>query len=84
MAIFSSALSQFRTTSGSLDVSITNDVDCAGIVLISDDHLFRVQVNEEAYVSVNKLKIGFYDESARELIQALLDFAILNDYRPPK
>jgi hypothetical protein len=81
MAKFKPALTEFRTTSGELDVSITNAIGMAGFSLGSFDHLFRISINDQPFMLANNIKIGFYDETARELLQALFDFARSEGYQ---
>ena len=81
MAKFKNALTEFRTTSGELDLSISNAIGVAGFSLVSLDHLFRISINDQPFLLANNIKIGFYDESAKEFIQALFDFARSEGYQ---
>ena len=81
MAKFKNALTEFGTTNGELDLSITNSIGVAGFSLVSLDHLFRISINDQPYMLANNIKIGFYDEMAKEFIQALFDFARSEGYQ---
>ena len=81
MAKFKNALTEFRTTSGELDLSISNAIGLAGFSLVSLDHLFRISIDGQPFMLANNIKIGFYDETAKEFIQALFDFARSEGYQ---
>jgi hypothetical protein len=81
MVKFKNELVEFRTTSGELDLSITNAIGVAGFSLVSLDHLFRISINDQPFMLANNIKMGFYDETAKEFIQALFDFASSEGYK---
>ena len=81
MAKFKNELVEFRTTNGELDLSISNAIGVAGFSLVSLDHLFRISINDQSFMLANNIKIGFYDEMAKEFIQALFDFARSEGYQ---
>ena len=81
MAKLKNELVEFRTTNGELDLGITNAISVAGFSLVSLDHLFRISINDQSFMLANNIKIGFYDETAREFIQALFDFASSEGYQ---
>ena len=81
MAKLKNELVEFRTTNGELDLSISNAIGVVGFSLVSLDHLFRISINNQPFLLANNIKIGFYDESAKEFIQALFDFARSEGYQ---
>ena len=84
MARFINEVQNYASADDSIYIAIGCDIDLTGLEFTSREHLFRVQLDNGDYALVNSVKLGFDGPCSREVRQSFLDFAILNDYRPPK